>query len=433
MLQQASTLRRLRLLTIVLLDVVLVAYEALEHYVLTPTRTLSFLFELALFVALVSVLLYALFGALIRAYTRLQDSYREVLSLRSYQQCLLESAPYAIVAVDAADRITSLNEQARLLSGRSSGEVVGADVAELFDDGPAVKSALEAARLHGSVESIRETRLVNARGATIPVSVTCRTVQNGRDAAQGCVLILDDLRERKRLQRRLIMSERLAAATQLAVGFAHQLRNPLASIGVNLANLEHQTERSDSPEERDRLLGVISADIQRIDRLVDGFLRYAVADGAGARRVRCRVDELVDAALEQCRGSLTEKRVDPVVRLPADGPYVEVDPRQIIQALAGIIENAVEAVSESGRVEITVRGDGEFALVEVRDLGCGIPPENLDRVVDFCFSTKTGGLGIGLSFAALAAEQHGGGLEIESEPGEGTRVLVRLPAANAEA
>lgn len=432
MLPQASKLKRLRLLTIVLVSLVLLAYELLEHFAVPPATPEDLLLELGLLLSLLSVTLYLLFGALIKVFARLEQSHRQLASLRNYQASLLESSPYAILSVDKEDLIRSFNEQAGVITGHSSQEAIGTDVTKLFTDTAKVRRALHAARLHGGVESIDETPLTTRRGAEIPISITLRRIHDEDGGGEDCVLIIEDLQEKKRLERRLIVSERLAAATQLAAGIAHGIRNPLASIGINLKNLHDHAQRGGPGKERERLFSVISSEVQRLSRLVDGFIRHAVPHRTESSASLCRINEILSAALDQCQPLLEEKGIDLVASLPESALCIKADRQQLAHAFANIIQNAAEAVPLSGHLEIKVRQQGHTGLIEVRDDGCGMQAEDLERILDFCFTTKPSGLGVGLSFASLTIEQHGGRIEIESEPGKGTRVFVWLPLRNGE-
>jgi signal transduction histidine kinase len=106
-----------------------------------------------------------------------------------------------------------------------------------------------------------------------------------------------------------------------------------------------------------------------------------------------------------------------------------VDPDQLRQALENVVRNAVEATPEGGHVVITVRSRADRHEIEVTDTGCGIPPEDLPRLFDLYFTTKKDGTGVGLAVTQQIVTAHGGTIEVDSEPGRGTRMTVKLPAA----
>jgi signal transduction histidine kinase len=169
----------------------------------------------------------------------------------------------------------------------------------------------------------------------------------------------------------------------------------------------------------------MSSETQRIDRIVQQFLDYARPPRLAPERVD--LGALV-ADVAQRTGPLAESRG---VALRADGVasgQVVVDPSQLRQALDNLVRNAIDATPSGGRVDVTARCTGGGCVVEVRDTGRGIEPDHLPKIFDLYFTTKADGTGVGLAVTQQIVSAHGGTIEVDSRPGEGTTMRVRLPA-----
>jgi signal transduction histidine kinase len=241
------------------------------------------------------------------------------------------------------------------------------------------------------------------------------------------------LRLNRERERELTRREKLSSLGRLASGVAHDVRNPLHSIGLTLQHLQ-ETGRPADPgraEEFDRSLAIIREEIGRLDRLVDNFLRFA--------RSSPRPREELDLALllrETVR--LVEKQAERLeIRLEV---VVEGEPRRVLadaeairSALLNLVLNGFEAMPRGGTLTLSLREAGGEVQVEVADTGEGIAEEDREKVFDFAYTTRDGGHGLGLAMVHQAVvEGHGGRVSLESAPGEGTRVLLAFPPEAGE-
>jgi signal transduction histidine kinase len=237
-----------------------------------------------------------------------------------------------------------------------------------------------------------------------------------------------DLRE---AQARIIQSEKLAVVGTFSAGLAHEIRNPLNSIALQLSILERRAAPLEAglARELSDLVAVIRQELRRLDNLVSDFLKFS---GSGRMKHRpVSLDALVDEVLrllqpEARAAGVTLQRVPPSVPLPE----LSLDGEKIKQVLINLLQNAIEAQPQGGRVvmECSLR-DGR-ARVVVRDKGPGLPP-GLD-VFQLFVTTKARGTGLGLPIAQQIVLEHGGEIEAESTPGEGATFTISLPAVPAE-
>jgi signal transduction histidine kinase len=225
----------------------------------------------------------------------------------------------------------------------------------------------------------------------------------------------------------MMKAERMAAVGTLASSLAHEVRNPLNSISLQLVLLSRRVARSgQSPDpELGSLVETARREIDRLDTLVGEFLSLSSIDRVHLKEqdllgiVREVVGLLVPIAAQKGL-SLGEGVCDLL-------PPVLLDREKIKQVLINLVRNAVEATSEGGSVTVSARITGDTVVLEVTDSGVGIEP-GLD-VFDFFTTTKRGGTGLGLPIARRIVEAHGGRLTFESEPGLGTTFFVTLKAA----
>jgi signal transduction histidine kinase len=231
----------------------------------------------------------------------------------------------------------------------------------------------------------------------------------------------------ERTQAQLVQSEKLASIGEMAAAVAHGLRNPLASLR---AAAQLVRRHPDSPSSREHLDAIVE-EVDRLDRRISHLLSFSRP--APYRPMPERVNRLVDSLLPAFAQPMRERKIELQVDLPGDLPEVRVDPMQLEQALLELVSNALDAMPGGGRLRVSAQAvnggpAGGEILVEVSDTGGGIPADVLPSVCEPFFTTRAEGTGLGLAIAKRYVEQNGGRLEIDSTPGVGTTVRLRLPA-----
>src|SRR5256885_1457349 len=242
-------------------------------------------------------------------------------------------------------------------------------------------------------------------------------------------LFRSQMTERLRQSRaQLVQSEKLASIGQMAAGVAHGLRNPLASLRAAAQLAQH---RVDSPAAREPLNAIIEQ-VDRLDLRIAHLLTFSRP--APFRPLRESVRTLVDGALSGFTELLRRRRVELAVTVPPTLGEIRVDPMRLEQALTEIISNALDAMSDGGRLEIAARsesgaGSAAGVLLEIADSGPGIPAAILPNLCEPFFTTRPEGTGLGLAIAKRYVEETGGRLDIASQIGRGTTVRICLPVA----
>jgi signal transduction histidine kinase len=236
------------------------------------------------------------------------------------------------------------------------------------------------------------------------------------------------LRANRERSRQLVRKEKLSALGRLAAGVAHDVRNPLHSIGLTLQHLEDAGRPRHEPEsgEFGRAVDVIRGEVRRLDGLVGNFLRFADS-GRGERHdvnLGALLGEIVQLVSKEAerRGVTIDLQVEP------DAPLVRGDGESLRSAVLNLVLNSFEAMPEGGRLRIALQAEDGELLLDVEDDGRGIPQQDHERVFDFAYTTRDDGHGLGLAMVHhCVVEDHGGRVDLDSRPGHGTRVHLALP------
>ncbi|MDX2014474.1 MAG: ATP-binding protein [Myxococcaceae bacterium] len=231
-------------------------------------------------------------------------------------------------------------------------------------------------------------------------------------------------------QEALLRAERLAAAGRVSAQVAHEVRNPLSSIGLNIELLGDQlaaatfADPSDAPEAR-RLIAAVTREVDRITEITEEYLKLARLP-APALRPEDLVG-LVQGVVGFSREELERARVDVTTHLPDAPVPVQADEGQLRQVFLNLFRNAREAMVEGGALAVSVSREGAHAVVKVADSGPGLPPEVRARLFEPFFSTKARGTGIGLSLSRQIVEAHGGTIGLDESATHGTTFVMRFP------
>ncbi|GIU73750.1 MAG: hypothetical protein KatS3mg004_0837 [Bryobacteraceae bacterium] len=219
-------------------------------------------------------------------------------------------------------------------------------------------------------------------------------------------------------------SERLAALGQLTAGLAHELRNPLGTMKASAEMLVERTG-GDSPIVKE-LAEYISSEVDRTNSLITRFLEFARP--TELRRAPADVHAVIDSAIDhlerQTPGAAARihRNFDPAV------PVIEADAELLERVFFNLLRNALEASPTESVVTVKTRRAGAGVEIAVIDRGPGIAPENREQIFNPFFTTKPGGVGLGLAVSAKIVDDHGGTITVDSEPGQGATFLVMLPA-----
>ena len=227
----------------------------------------------------------------------------------------------------------------------------------------------------------------------------------------------------------------IAELTELVGGLAHELRNPLSTMMVNLKLATEDLEDTDiHPEDARRRallkLEVVKREAERLQTLFDKFLNLTVSDGPDLAETD--INAVVRGLVEFFEPSARNANVTIELALAPDPLVCSADEKLLRQALLNIVINGQQAMSDGGVLRISTDVRDNDVIIRVADTGTGVAREDRDRILRPFFSTKAGGNGLGLSITQRIISEHSGSLSFESEPGEGTTFTIRLPQDDAD-
>jgi signal transduction histidine kinase len=209
---------------------------------------------------------------------------------------------------------------------------------------------------------------------------------------------------------------------EFAASLAHEVRNPLSSISVDLQRTQRKMETE--PEEALALVGRALREVERLNRSVTDFLRIARSGRPSLGSVDLRMP--VAAAIRAAEPHITAKDSHFNYSEPRGPVWVRGDEGALEQLILNLLLNAADALGTSGRAAVSLEVEGDEARISVRDEGKGLAPQDLERIFEPFFSTKDEGTGLGLSIARRIARAHGSDLDVESTPGFGTTFRFSL-------
>jgi signal transduction histidine kinase len=224
----------------------------------------------------------------------------------------------------------------------------------------------------------------------------------------------------------------LAFAAALATGLAHEVKNPLSTLRLNLQLLEEDLQGPQViPTSRFRnRVEVLHREVERLNDVLNDYLRFARERHLD--REPANLNDVLDELLEFVRPEAVRRHVELRYQFAPDPPSSLLDVNLLKQAFLNLIINAFEAMPQGGDLIVQTDSDGRSLTARITDTGTGIPSEELGKVFRVYYSTKPGGTGLGLPTARRIIQEHGGSVTLTSEVGRGTQALITLPVVSGE-
>ncbi len=226
----------------------------------------------------------------------------------------------------------------------------------------------------------------------------------------------------------------------LTGGLAHEIRNSLSTLTVNLQLLDEDWRAMEASTDDDAelaresldvarrsraRLGTLLVEARRLESILNDFLQFVNRRELSLSGVD--LTRLVQDVAEFFRPRAEANDIAMAVQAPGQPLWCRADVNLIKQAMLNLLINAQQAMENGGRLDIRMSSDGRHARIEVQDTGTGIAPENLSRVFEAYFSTRKAGTGLGLATTRRIVEEHGGRVDVHSAPGQGTSITIELP------
>jgi PAS domain S-box-containing protein len=354
----------------------------------------------------------------------LQGDRLKMLSEKAQLQRVVDHLEDGIVFLTHDRRILFFNRAAEAVVGRSLEEVVGWRWDEMLRPFHPLRPLLEHAFEQKS--GFRDAAIKIPGDAGYKEFLVSVFFVTDAHRAMGAMVVVKDLESIRTLQSLISYSAKLTALGRLTSGVAHEVKNPLNAMMIHLELLK---EKLDAPAgEVQQSLEVIGSEIRRLDRVVQGFLRFIRPEELSLKLLNLNaLLKDVGVLLEtewQKEGIRFTFELDPTL------PLIAADEELLRQAFLNIVLNACQAMPTGGTVDIsTAMEEWDRVKVSVADTGVGIPAEDLGKIYQLYYTTKPHGTGIGLSLVYRVVQMHEGFIDVSSEVGRGTTMIVRLPVS----
>jgi len=346
---------------------------------------------------------------------------RQYQVVETYSNNIIQVVGDGIVVFDEPSGVKIYNAAAEEIFGFPREEVLGEKAVDILGRDFSEKISRQSA-------PIQEISCV-LRGHTRHLLVSRTTFQDEHDT-ENTILVLRDLTEQKKLEEQIQRKERLSAMGELASGVAHEIRNPLNTIGMIIQHLDRDFQPNGDGEEYHNLNQLVYKEVRRINETVQNFLRFARPESMSPEQFH--LGKLLQEMEQQYRPMAEQKDVE--INLAVDEKYqVTWDRKQMQQVLMNLVQNALDAMDKSGSITLTASALANDRLeLRIRDSGPGIPDEVLEKIFNLYFTTKPKGTGIGLAIVQRIIYEHGGTISVESAANEGTTFIIRMPMTVSE-
>jgi PAS domain S-box-containing protein len=352
----------------------------------------------------------------------LKRTIAEKEEVKSYLRNILESLTTGVVVTDLAGRITTLNRWAETFFNISQNQVTGKHIRVLFGD---LNDLYRTAFSY--TDHFTDTgKKVNMRDRIIEIFVSPMKPEEGEII--GTVFILRDITRVEKLEEMAKRTEKLLAMGEMAANIAHEIRNPLGSIELFASLLMKDMK---DKRHQGRLSHIITS-VKNMDNKISNLLLFTTQRHPMMRKVN--LHHIVKEVLQFSDPIIKQEDISLSVKYSGIEPCVRGDAEMLKQVLLNILLNAIQAMTDGGRLEIETvvsppRLEDGVRSVEVRisDTGVGITGENLKKIFDPFFSTRERGSGLGLAIVHNIVHAHSGSIDVESREREGTVFSIALP------
>ena len=369
-----------------------------------------------------SVLLLLGFGGFLSLY--LAENYRSTKRVlqdtSAFADEVVTSLPVGLIATGRDGKIAFFNETAERITGVKLKDARGRDPNEVL---PAHWCGLKDWLDQGRTILEEEMECTFGDNKPVPLSVSGSKIVNEEGDFVGNILILRDLGEVRSLQEEIRRKEKLAAVGSLAAGIAHEIRNPLSSIKGLATYFGDKFAETDEDKE---FAGVMVREVDRLNRVISELLEFARPSALKLKQTN--INELLEHSIRLVHQDAKSKDIEIDLSVSGDLPSALLDADRFSQALLNLYLNGIQAMDEGGMLSVksTLAKGGEIKL-EITDTGKGIDADEVNKVFDPYFTTKSKGTGLGLAIVHKIVAAHNGEIRIRSTPGKGTVFTLLIP------
>lgn len=359
----------------------------------------------------------------------------------NFYRSIIQNINGGLITLDLTGEITFANRIAAHLLGYKIEELPGQHIGDLFGTDDASQKCLRSLFVPGKRIDELEVTFRKKNNDSIIVGLSASPLHDQNNNYDGVVLLFRDVTEVRHLKLQLERMERLALLGELSAGIAHEIRNPLAGIKAAAQILEDSFGVDDF---RYQIIGRIVREVDKANRLLQEFFKFARPTKPKLKFHD--IEMIVDGVYLLLAPKMQKRNIQFLPDFGGDVPQVYVDETQIEQVVLNLFLNAIDAMPGGGKLKVSTfnkklrildnekeslnvdENELNYVLVEISDTGTGISEENFEKIFNPFFTTKTEGVGLGLSICSRLIEENGGKIDVVSEWGKGTTFVLALPA-----
>lgn len=368
---------------------------------------------------IIIAILLTIFGTFIILFIFVRQNYdvlrKQYRKVEEYSQTIIEHANDAIIVTDKEQKIVSFNKAALELFSTNNSEFTNSELQQHFESACAEILAYEESLVEKSCSVGNEVK-------TLLISKS--TFINEKEET-NTIFIIKDLTDIKNLEQKLKRKEKLVAMGELASGVAHEIRNPLNTIGTIVQQLRKDFTTNNDQEEYKNLTALVYKEVKRINETVQDFLTFSRPVPINPESFNLKT--FFEQVHAQFSGMFKENKIEAEFEILYTGE-VYWDKKRMQQVFLNLLQNAVDAIEKNGKISCTViEKTSGIIEVKISDTGYGIKEEHLQKVFNLYFTTKANGTGIGLGIVQRIIDEHNGDILVESKLREGTDFTITLP------
>jgi two-component system NtrC family sensor kinase len=364
-------------------------------------------------------------------YRSLESKAVELERLKVYTENIIESINIAVLALDLQGISTSCNRAFEELYGLSRDRVVGCTAEELLGK-DVIASIRKASGIPDwnlrSAGNIFKLYLQNQKGENLIVNLSIIPLLDAADTNSGCLIVMDEITEKVQLEEQLLQAEKMSSIGLLAAGIAHEVNTPITGISSYAQILLKDTPADDA---RKPILEKIEKQTFRAAEIVNGLLNFARLNGSEFTDLD--LNRLIRESLSLMEHQLKQNHVEVLYAPDQSIPMVYGNAGKLQQVFVNLFLNARDAMPSGGTLKVATSKNDTMVVVEIQDSGVGISPENIRKIYDPFFTTKSTGKGTGLGLAVTYGiiQDHGGRIFVDSIPSQGTHFTLKLPTRHS--
>lgn len=338
---------------------------------------------------------------------------------------MMDSIATAVIVTDAEGHVYRFNKAAELMFGLSKEQAMGTKY--YYKMAPEEEDRIQRRFHHvlrtGHTFCGQDVSFTLRNGNKVLLNPHISVLRDKEGNHIGIIMLLEDVTEIRRMQRLMQRQEKLTAIGELAVGIAHELRNPLSAIKGFARIMQNDLDPASANQE---YLEIIIKEVDRLSRLSQELLNTARNPNASPYYA-LQMNEVIMQSVDAFNMEKYLPQAYVRVHLEPDLPLIWGEAERLKQVMMNLLYNAYQALDNSGYIYVDTSRQGDWIQIRVTDTGSGITPDKIERIFDPFFTTKLEGNGLGLAFVHSIVNQHYGYIDAKSEPGQGTTFTIRLP------